>query len=284
VCDATARRRALACRDHLVTGETFGIDACDGCGLRITTPQPDPQAIWRYYESDAYLPTTRAAAGTLATVYRAVRRVTVRLRLGWLGRERGRLLDVGCGTGEFLAHARTIGWDVLGVEPSPRAAAQAEALGVTVRRTDDLATVDDGPFDAITMWHVLEHLHDPGAALDAARRLLAPGGRLLVGVPNHDSLDAGAYGDAWYAWDVPRHLWHFTPATLRRLLARHGLAVDTVHAPPFDPFYIALLSERRARRGWNLARVATVATRSFVTARRDPARGSAIAVVASASA
>lgn len=272
----------LTCRDHLVTGEEFAVVACTGCGLRSTEPRPDAQAIWRYYDSDIYLPTTRAAGGSLAVAYRAVRRLTVRLRLGWLDRARGRLLDVGCGTGEFLAHARDVGWDVLGVEPSARAADQAEQLGIPVRRTDDLTTVTDGPFDAITMWHVLEHLHDPGATLDAARRLLAPGGRLLVGVPNHTSLDAAAYGgDAWYAWDVPRHLWHFTPATLGRLLARHGFAVDAVHAPPFDPFYIALLSERRARRGWNLPRAAAIAVRSFVAARRDPARGSAIAVVAS---
>jgi SAM-dependent methyltransferase len=283
VCDATARRRVLACRDHLVTGEMFDVVACGGCGLRMTAPQPDAQAIGRYYESEAYLPMTNAAHGVLATTYRAVRRLTVRLRLRLVerhaARASGRLLDVGCGTGEFLAHARARGWDVVGVEPSPRAAAQAEAHGIAVRRTTDLAAVADGRFDAVTMWHALEHMHDPGAQLAEVRRLLAPDGCVVVAVPNHASVDAGAYGAAWYAWDVPRHLWHFTPATLGSLLTRAGFTVAAVHALPFDPFYIALLSERRGRRGWNLARAATVASRSAAAAWRDAARGSAVVVV-----
>jgi len=273
-----------ACRDHLVTGESFDVVECDGCGLRMTAPRPAPEAIGRYYDSDDYLPMTNAAPGAVAAVYRAVRRLTVRLRLGLVTRHArrpaGRLLDVGCGTGEFLAHARTAGWDAVGVEPAARAAAHAERLGLAVRRTADLRTLDDGPFDAITMWHALEHMYEPGAQLAQARRLLAPGGCLVVAVPNHDSVDAGAYGTAWYAWDVPRHLWHFTPATLGRLLTREGFAVTALHALPFDPFYIALLSELRGRRGRNLARAATVAVRSALAGWRDPARGSAVAAVA----
>jgi SAM-dependent methyltransferase len=274
----------IACRDHLVTGETFDVVECGGCGLRMTAPQPDARSIGRYYESEAYLPMVNAGRGAIAITYRAVRRLTVRLRLRLVTRHaprsRGRLLDVGCGTGEFPARARAAGWDVVGVEPSAHAAAQAERHGLEIRRTADLAAVVDGPFDAITLWHALEHMHDPGAQLAHVRRLLASDGCVVVAVPNHDSVDAGAYGASWWAWDVPRHLWHFTPATLGRLLASQGFAVGTVHALPFDPFYVALMSERRVRRGWNLLRAATVASRSALVAWRDPARGSAIALVA----
>jgi SAM-dependent methyltransferase len=274
----------LACRDHLVTGEMFDVVECRGCGLRMTDPRPDARAIGRYYESDAYLPMSNAGGGALATTYRAVRRLTVRLRLGLVVRHAshapGRLLDVGCGTGEFLAHARACGWDVAGVEPAARAADQAEGHRVAVHRTMDLSTVADGPFDAITLWHALEHMHDPVAQLAQVRRLLAPGGCVVVAVPNHESVDAVAYGADWYAWDVPRHLWHFTPVTLGRLLAHAGFAPGEPHALPFDPYYISLSSERRGRRTWNLLRAATIATRSSMAAWRMPARASAIAVAA----
>jgi SAM-dependent methyltransferase len=288
LCGATARHRVLACRDHLVTGETFDVVECDGCGLRMTAPQPDPAGIGRYYESADYLPMTNDARGVIAAAYRAVRRVTVGVRLGLVDRHaprpRGRLLDVGCGTGEFLAHARDAGWDVVGVEPADRAAAAAERLGIAVRRGADLARLDEAPFDAITLWHALEHMHAPAAQLAHVRRLLAPDGCVLVAVPSHDSVDARAYGAAWYAWDVPRHLWHFTPATLGRLLARQGLAVLALHALPFDPFYIALLSELRGLRRRNLARAVTIAVRSALAAGRDPARASAVVAVARAAA
>jgi SAM-dependent methyltransferase len=284
LCGATARHRVLACRDHLVSGETFDVVECDACGLRMTEPQPDPETIGRYYESADYLPMRNDGAGPVAIAYRAVRHVTVRVRLGLVARHaprpRGRLLDVGCGTGEFLAHARDAGWDVVGVEPAARAADDAERLGLAVRRSADLARLDEPPFDAITMWHALEHMHAPAAQLAQARRLLTPDGCVLVAVPSHDSIDARTYGAAWYAWDVPRHLWHFTPATLGRLLERQGFAPIAWHALPFDPFYIALLSELRGRGGWNVARAATTAVRSALAAGRDAARASAVVAVA----
>lgn len=284
ICATTARRPVLVCRDHLVSGERFDVVECERCGLRMTAPQPAPAEIGRYYESDDYLPMTRAARGPLAAVYRLVRRLTVRMRLAlvarYAGRAPGRLLDVGCGTGEFLAHAHGAGWSVVGVEPGARAAAQAEGLGLEVRRVHALDAVTDGPFDAITMWHALEHMHDPGSQLERAAALLAAGGCLVVAVPNHRCADADAYGAAWYAWDVPRHLWHFHTETLGALLATRGLVVAAVHAMPFDPFYIALQSELRGRGGWNVARAAAVATRSALAARRDPSRACGIAVVA----
>jgi 2-polyprenyl-3-methyl-5-hydroxy-6-metoxy-1,4-benzoquinol methylase len=281
LCGSASRRSVLVCRDHLVTAERFDVAECDGCGLRMTEPQPSPEAIGRYYESEQYLPMSNARRDAIARVYRAVRRLTVRLRLRLVARHApriGRLLDVGCGTGEFLAHARGAGWDVVGVEPAAGAAGHAAAIGLTIHRTADLDGIDEHPFDAVTMWHALEHMHEPGVQLTRAHRLLAPDGCLVVAVPNHDCVDAGAYAADWYAWDVPRHLWHFTATTLGRLVGRHGFEVTGVHALPFDPFYIALMSERRGRP--NLVRVASIAMRSMLAAWRDPARGSTVVVVA----
>ena len=284
VCGASRWRRVLACRDHLVTGEAFDVVACERCTLWATDPQPSPAQIGRYYDSDDYVPMTNARRGPIGVAYHAVRRITVRQRLRLVARAAprrpGRLLDVGCGTGEFLAHARASGWDVAGVEPEARAAAHADAKGLAVVRSDDLAAVDGARFDAVTLWQALEHMYAPGAQLAHVRRLLAPNGCVVIAVPNHACTDASAYGADWYAYDVPRHLWHFTAATLGRLLDAQGFAVAGVHALPFEPFYIALLSELRARRGRNVGRALAVALRSALHARRDPARATAIAVVA----
>src|SRR5262249_17068960 len=125
-----------------------------------------------------------------------------------------------------------------------------------------------------------EHMYAPGAQLSAARRLLAPGGCLVVAVPNHGCPDASAYGAEWYAYDVPRHLWHFTPTTLGRLLDAQGLTPANVYALPFDPFYIPLLTAPRARGRPNGTARLAVALQSAVAARRDPARATAVAVVA----
>jgi SAM-dependent methyltransferase len=220
----------------------------------------------------------------MAAVYRLVRRVTVRMRLALVARYArrvpGRLLDVGCGTGEFLAHAHTKGWSVVGVEPGVQAAAEAERLGLDIRRVRALDIPRDSPFDAITMWHALEHMHDPASQLERAAALLASEGCLVVAVPNHRCVDADAYGPAWYAWDVPRHLWHFDVDSLGALLAMRGFVVAGVHAMPLDPFYIALQSEFRVDGGRNVVRAATIATRSALAARRDPSRACGIAVVA----
>jgi SAM-dependent methyltransferase len=243
----------LACRDHLVTGEPFDVVECGGCGLRMTAPQPDAQAIGRYYESEAYLPMTNTGRGAVATTYRAVRRLTVRLRLRLVTRHaprsRGRLLDVGCGTGEFLAHARDRGWNVVGVEPSPRAAADAERHGLAVRRVASLAEVADGRFDAITLWHALEHMHDPGCQLAEVRRLLTPGGCVVVAVPNRQRRRRRVRRGMVRVGRA-RHLWHFRrdarpPSRARRPRSPPSALPFVLYRPPEQQRVAVNLRARR---------------------------------------
>jgi SAM-dependent methyltransferase len=142
-----------------------------------------------------------------------------------------RLLDAGAGRGRFVASAATAGYAAAGIEPSARGIAGARELGARVTQASiDSAEIDDGAFDAVTLWHVLEHLEDPGSAIETIARWLRPGGALLVGVPNLGSLQARIGGERWYHLDVPRHRIHFTTAGITSLLAAHGLTVvHTTH-------------------------------------------------------
>jgi SAM-dependent methyltransferase len=137
-----------------------------------------------------------------------------------------RLLDVGAGRGRFVVSATATGYDAVGIEPSVRGSEAAAAIGASVERsTVEEASFDQGAFDVVSLWHVLEHLEQPAGALERIAEWLAPGGVLLIGVPNLASLQARLGGARWYHLDVPRHRVHFTPLGLERLLGRFGFEI-----------------------------------------------------------
>ncbi len=191
---------------------------CAGCGTAVTAgPPPEFSAA---HEAGAYRPGAPHGAGAAAPILRAFDR----RRLAILARAAsppGPLLDVGAGRGRFVAHARGAGWDARGIEPSGRSpAAHVEAVAL------ERATVEAGSLGAITLWHVLEHVERPGAALERLRGWLRPGGVLLAGVPNLDSLQARLAGPRWYHLDLPRHRTHFTARGLQTLLKRTGFEIS----------------------------------------------------------
>lgn len=195
----------------------FNLVQCQQCGLVYLNPRPTKAEMARYYAvyydystDDAWLE----------------RRQLEKLREVERHREAGRLLDVGCGKGVFLRAARGKGWQCFGVEISPQASDDARCMGLDVA-TGEIEDVNypDGFFDVITMYHVLEHLHDPREALSRAYRLLRRKGLLVVAVPNFDSLQARIFRQRWYHLEVPRHLYHFTPRTLKMLLDEVGFKV-----------------------------------------------------------
>jgi 2-polyprenyl-3-methyl-5-hydroxy-6-metoxy-1,4-benzoquinol methylase len=156
-----------------------------------------------------------------------------------------KLLDLGCGTGAFLNHAKYKGLDVLGVEPDKGARAFAiEKYGLSVCDETMLSELEASSFGAITLWHVLEHVPNLDERLVQLKQLLHPQGRIFIAVPNPNSFDAQHYQTHWAAYDVPRHLWHFTPITMRKLLEKNGLHLHDVLPMKLDAFYISLLSER----------------------------------------
>jgi len=284
-CGSAAAIALHEVRDHSVSGEFFHLVRCGNCGLIRTADAPPREAIGPYYRSEAYVSHTDSARGLVNWLYHRVRRFTVagkrRMAERVVGGRRGRVLDYGCGTGAFLGAMRDAGWDVTGLEPDDTARANAARLhGLDLSPPEALADLPDGRFDVVTLWHVLEHVHDLQDTLAHLSRVLAPGGRLFIAVPNPLSLDAVHYGTAWAAWDVPRHLWHFTPSALQGLLARHGLRVERRLPMWFDSFYVSMLSEGYARGRQRLLPALLTGLRSNLAALRDAGRCSSLIHVA----
>jgi len=249
VCGSPALADKLHVQDKSVSQETFTIQQCQACGFQFTNPRPDAASIGRYYESDAYVSHNSGAQGLINQVYKVARHFTVRSKVALItklnGGNLGTLLDYGCGTGHFLAGAKKAGWQVTGLEPSDRAREEAtERVGQPIAQPEALATLPADSFAVVTLWHVLEHVHALNETLDQLIRVLKPQGKLLIAVPNVDSLDAQHYRQDWAAYDVPRHLYHFGPTTMRELLARHGLIISQKLPLALDAYYVSMLSER----------------------------------------
>ena len=201
--------------------------------------------------------------------------------LNKLTSRRGKLLDYGCGTGHFLAAAKLAGWQVAGLEPNARARAEAsQRLGQPLGQ-ESLALFQPGTFDAITLWHVLEHVHTLNETLAQLVALLKPDGVILIAVPNVESLDAQHYRELWAAYDVPRHLYHFAPKTMAQLLKKHKLTIRQTLPMPLDAYYVSMLSEKhKAERAGGLLTVLKAGYKSNVYAEEHEGQYSSLLYVA----
>jgi 2-polyprenyl-3-methyl-5-hydroxy-6-metoxy-1,4-benzoquinol methylase len=259
VCGKKEFRNKLVVEDKSVSHESFAIVQCAQCSFQFTNPRPDAEHIGRYYESDEYVSHNSGAAGLLNQAYKVARFFTMRRKvalvkkLSGIKNGRGRLLDYGCGTGHFLAAAKAGGWQVAGLEPNARARAEASRRAGQPIGEKLVTELERGSFDVITLWHVLEHVHQLNETLAQLTALLKPTGVLLIAVPNVESFDAQHYRENWAAYDVPRHLYHFAPRTMALLLKKHQLALRDTLPMPLDAYYVSLLSERfRAERSGGL--------------------------------
>ncbi len=241
----------LQVRDHLVSGEEFTLARCTRCSLVITQNHPTPDAIAGYYETGQYISHAAGARSFGDHIYFLVRRYMLGRKRKMISRQTQgrRLLDIGAGAGHFVAHLRHHGWDAYGVEPGRQARAAAELLhGLSLDTPDAIPQMPACSFDVVTMWHVLEHVHEPQTYLEHVHRLLTDDGLVVIAVPNPSSYDAQYYGRFWAAWDVPRHLWHFSRRSMETLLDRSGFRITASRSMPFDAFYVALRSEQYRRR------------------------------------
>jgi 2-polyprenyl-3-methyl-5-hydroxy-6-metoxy-1,4-benzoquinol methylase len=215
----------------------------------FTAEAPGQSDISRYYQSDVYISHTDGNKGLIEQLYQLVRKKTLvgkrKLVAGICRIQKGDILDYGCGTGAFLNEMKTSGWQVSGIEPDNGARKRAEQLvGSKIGLPEELSELSSGQYDVITMWHVLEHVHELNWTIEQLKRLLKENGKLFIAVPNHHSFDARHYRSFWAAYDVPRHLYHFSPDTLSLLMEKHGLKVISKKAMWFDSFYVSMLSEK----------------------------------------
>ncbi|MCD8293012.1 MAG: class I SAM-dependent methyltransferase [Prevotellaceae bacterium] len=284
LCGSTHLERTLTCVDHCASGEMFHLSQCKECRFLFTQGFPTENQIDRYYATPEYISHSDTHKGVVNTLYHWVRGYMLGRKARLVDREAhrkgGSLLDVGTGTGYFADTMRRRGWQVEATEKNDGARAFAKArFGLEVKPAQALWTFAPGSFDVVTLWHTLEHLEPLDKVWEKLKELLSEKGVLIVAVPNCSSYDARKYGAYWAAYDVPRHLWHFTPATIQRFGAKHGFILAERYAMPFDAFYISMLSEKYCRHANSFLRgVATGISAWFRTLVRKE-RGSSMIYV-----
>ncbi|MGG5599159.1 class I SAM-dependent methyltransferase [Myroides sp. C8-3] len=264
----TKDEKFLTVQDHAVSKEVFSLFYNRAYDLLLTDPVPAKENLNNYYLSENYISHTDGKRNFFERIYQGIKRIALRRKVDLLFKQNntvGTLLDIGCGTGDFLVEAKKSGWATTGYEPNEHAFAKAKAKGITLVKK--LSELEAHTFDVITLWHVLEHIPNLEEQIVELNRLLKPGGKLIVAVPNYKSYDAVYYKEYWAAFDVPRHLWHFSQSSIPRIFSLFDFTVDELHPMLFDSFYVSLLSEqyKTGKRNWGKALF--VGLRSNVEAR-----------------
>jgi len=232
----------LTLTDHLVTGEEFGL--IWNADYECYQTDPFPKSLERYYQSNTYISHSDNEETVMERVYQRAKRVSLNHKLGLVKRfcgQEGVLMDIGAGTGDFVKYAQDRGWEAYGVEPNETARTRAHNKGVPVYSR--ITVQQEAVYDAITLWHVLEHLPDLDEELRTISATLKAGGWLILAVPNYKSLDARYYKSKWAAYDVPRHLWHFSRSSIKRIFGQKRYELRAVKPLWLDAFYISWLSE-----------------------------------------
>ncbi len=248
VCNSISIAPFLSCKDYFVSGENFELYHCQNCGFTFTQDIPSASEIGPYYQSETYISHSNTRQGITNKLYHTVRNIMLHRKYRLIknytdGKE---LLDIGCGTGYFAHFMGQKGYHSRGMEPDANARNFARTqFQLSVEEPEKVLAEDHAQqFDVITLWHVLEHLHDPARYMAWMHRSLKDSGVLVVALPNCSSLDARYFKEYWAAYDVPRHLWHFTPKTFTAYALNNNFSMQRVKRLPFDAYYNSLLSLR----------------------------------------
>lgn len=279
-CGSSKFNKVLTASDYLVSNESFEIMECNDCSLRFTSPIPDSNEVVNYYKSDKYISHAKRVTSIFDLVYKIVRKFTLHSKRNIVKRisqkQSGTLLDIGCGTGDFLKIMKQSGCDIVGVEinESVRNLAQANTGSIILDQTEFFES--EQKYDVITLWHSLEHLNTLTRFLEKISISLNANGVVIIAVPNYKSFDAEYYQQDWAAYDVPRHLYHFSFDAMVKLMEKLGFGLIEYKQLPFDPFYVSLLSELSVRKKHNIIKALWIGWRSYWQGRKDAERSSSI--------
>ncbi|MCO4822443.1 MAG: class I SAM-dependent methyltransferase [Flavobacteriaceae bacterium] len=238
----------LTVKDHSVSGEDFQLLINNRFGFLETYPPPLPDKLTEYYKTEDYISHTDTKRNLFEMAYHFVRSLALKRKLNLINSfstEEKKLLDIGCGTGDFLQTIQQDNWMVSGIEPDENARQIANSkTNNVVSDIDQMTLFESHSFDVITLWHVLEHLPNLDEQISMLKRLLKKKGSLVIAVPNFKSFDANYYKEFWAAYDVPRHLWHFDKDAISKLFRAEKMRLVETRPMKFDSYYVSLLSEK----------------------------------------
>ena len=235
----------ITVKDFSVSGESFSLLLNEEYQILKTHPQPTLDKLGSYYEFEDYISHTDGKRTLFEKMYHFIKRKAIRDKVKLINSYqplKGKILDIGAGTGDFLLGCKNQNWDILGIEPNDKA--KGIALGKGVKFGDTIEKLESNSFDVITMWHVLEHVPDVEHQVAELKRLLKPSGTIIIAVPNFKSYDANHYKEFWAAYDVPRHLWHFSKTAIEKIFDKQNMNLEDIKPMWFDSFYVSLLSEK----------------------------------------
>ncbi len=268
--DISNQKHFLTVTDYSVSKEIFDLYHNEELDMLITSPQPSLDVLSKYYESVDYISHTDSKRSLFEKMYHFVKSIALKNKLNLINSQqtnKGSILDIGAGTGEFLSVARQDGWKTIGVEPSDKAKAIAKNKGVSfVEQTSEL---ESHSFDVISMWHVLEHVPNLNQQIKELKRLLKPNGTLIIAVPNFKSFDAKHYGKFWAAYDVPIHFWHFSKTAIKKLFQKEEMQLVKILPMKFDSFYVSLLSEKYKTGKMNFVKAFFIGLQSNFRAKKN---------------
>ncbi|MFT3911348.1 MAG: class I SAM-dependent methyltransferase [Ferruginibacter sp.] len=263
VCKSDAIKPAFSAKDFTVTKEDFSIWKCDHCTAMFTQDIPTQETIGKYYQSENYISHSDTQKGFINQMYHRIRKRTLIKKMQLVknetGLNSGNILDVGCGTGAFLNTMQQSGWKITGLEPDEGARKTAQSLyNIQPLASQKIFELPQNNFNAVTMWHVLEHVHQLHEYVAQLKKMITNEGRIFIAVPNYTSHDADVYKAYWAAYDVPRHLYHFSPKSMSVLMEMHGMKVKKIKPMWFDSFYVSMLSEQYKNEKGNIVKAFVV--------------------------
>ena len=274
----------LKCLDYTVSNQEFSILKDEESELLITSPRPNSEDLGSYYESESYISHTDSKHTLLDKIYQIVKKysITKKVRLVQsfmtANASEKSVLDIGCGTGDFLEACQKKGFRISGIEPNEKAKSITEKK-LSQKMNVDIFKLSPQQFDCISMWHVLEHVPNLTDYILELKKKLKPKGVLIIAVPNHKSYDAKYYGKFWAAFDVPRHLWHFSKKSIQLLFEKNELKVIKMIPMKFDSFYVSILSEKHKTKKGNLIKAFYIGLKSNIKAMRTKEYSSIIYII-----
>ncbi len=251
ICNQGEFNKFLRINDHSISSESFDVIECSTCHFLMTSPRPDSDQLGRYYESSDYISHSDTNAGLINKLYRFVRNYTLNQKVNLVQKlnKNPFILDIGSGAGYFMSQCKSARFKCVGIEPDEKTREQSiQKFNIEVYPEDHLNKIEKESVDIITLWHVLEHVPELQKRIQQIETCLKPNGYLIIAVPNAQSYDAKYYQSFWAGYDVPRHLWHFTPQTINKLLSAHPFNLFETRNMYFDSFYVSMLSEKYKQR------------------------------------